>query len=213
MTYFLALVIAAVISPPAVLPAQGASATYHYVFTGHFWNGALTHADRTDTLKKTSGTVDISKRDNASEETTKSHGTINADGTVSLTDGNATSNPFAPYNSIALLVHGAPSYNTGAKWNTSLPVQTGLSAADLTQVPVAVTVAKIDGDVLTVQGTGTKSAISTYGDYKDPIDLTIQVAARFQAGKLQRADYKATEYVHAGPLSQTMTWSWSLTRD
>jgi len=70
---------------------------------------------------------------------------------------------------------------------------------------MAAMVAAIDGDALSVQGTGTTSSISTYGDYKNPIDLTIQVAARVLAGELQRADYKATEYVHAGPLLQTMT--------
>lgn len=46
---------------------------------------------------------------------------------------------------------------------------------------MAAMVAAIDGDALgdalTVQGTGTTSSISTYGDYKNPIDLTIQVAA------------------------------------
>jgi len=84
--------------------------------------------------------------------------TLNADGTVSFADANAPSNPFAPYNSIALLVHGAPSHDTGTKWNTSLAVQTGPTVADLTQVPVAATVTKIDGDALRVQGTGTKGA-------------------------------------------------------
>jgi uncharacterized protein involved in outer membrane biogenesis len=210
MTSVFPVFIAALISAPAVLPAPGSNATYHYVFRGRFWNGTPVEANRTDALKNTSGALELSKRDNASDKTTTTHGTINADGTVALTDGNAPSDPFAPYNSIALLVHGAPSYRAGAKWNTSLAVQTGQTAASVTQVPVTAMVAKVDGDVVTIQGTGTISTTSTYGDYTDPIDLSVEVAARFQAGQLERADYQATEYVHAGPLSQTMTWSWSL---
>jgi len=211
MLYVLTIAIAAVTaSSPAVFPSPQSSATFHYVFSGHFWNGALVEIDRTDTLSNDSGTVALSKRDPASGATTQSQGVLGADGTVSLADASAPADPFLPYNQVALLARGARSYDSGATWSTVLPIQTGQTAADVTRVPIAATVAKADGDVLTVQGTGQTSAVSTYGEYRDPIDLTIQIAAEFRAGSLQRANYKATEYVHAGPLSQTMSWSWSL---
>jgi hypothetical protein len=210
MAWFLSLIIAAAMSAPTVVPAPGSRTSYRYVFAGHFWNGAPAAADRTDTLENDFDTITLSKHDNVSHQTTTTPGKPNADGTVSFAGSNAPSDPFAPYNAVALLVHGAQSYDTGAQWKSSIAVQTGQTASDVTSVPIAVTVVKLDGNVLTVQGTGTVSAVSTYGDYRDPVDLTITLAARFVAGTLQRADYRASEYVHAGPLSQTMTWTWSL---
>jgi hypothetical protein len=213
MTYVLTLAIAAALTAPAVFPSPESSATFHYVFSGHFWNGAPVAADRTDTVKSASGTVELSAHDNDKDTTARSEGTLGEDGTATFADKAAASDPFAPYNAVALLVRGAPSYASGAKWNTLIPVQTGQTAGELTPVPIAATVARVDGDAVTVEGTGKASGISSYGEYHDPIDLTIQVAARFSAGNLQRADYKATEYVHAGPLSQPMTWRWSLSRE
>jgi len=210
MLLIVSSIVAALMTVPAVLPGPGSSATYHYVFRGHFWNGAVSQADRNDTLDCTADTIRLSKHDRVTDSTTVSSASIRADGTASLNDANVASDPFAPYNAVALLVHGAPSYGLGTMWKTSTWVQTGQTAADLTQVPIQATVVSIDGDLVTVQGSGAVHATSTYGEYKDPIDLTVQMAARFRAGQLQRADYQATEYVHAGPLSQTMNWAWSL---
>jgi hypothetical protein len=91
-----------------------------------------------------------------------------------------------------------------------LPIHTGQHATDITQVPVSATITKVDGDSVTIAASGTKSAMVTYGGYTNMVDLTIQVAAQFSGGSLQRADYKATDDVHAGPLSQELHWTWSL---
>ncbi len=213
MTYALiAFMIAGATLHPTAVPAPDAVAAYHYLFTGNFWNKQLVHVDQTQTLQTSAGNVEMTQHDTASGRTNDSHGVLKSDGTISVGNANAPSNPFDPYNTIALLTTGARDYAMGATWSASLPVQIGPVATDTTLVSVDATVAERDGDTLTVDGSGRTSTVATYGEYQDPIDLTVQVAAQFIGGTLARADYKATEYVHAGPLSQTMTWTWSLTR-
>lgn len=197
-------------SPLMLLPVVGQSSAYHFAFDGQFWDGATLSEESDETLKSDLNGVELTNVDSKTKKKSVLKGTLDAHGLLVAADTAGDARSFGAHNTVTSLVKDAPAMTPGAHWAATIAVQSGPKSSDLVDVPVEVKVTSADGGAILLQGTGTRTATSKYGPFTSPIDLTVRLAARFWSGRLQRADYAAKEFVHAGPFSQTMHWTWSL---
>jgi hypothetical protein len=185
---------------------RGAAVTYHIAFDGHFWNGEK-RAFENDISFVRSG-------DRTLDATVTSAGAPSRSFAATLADGGTLVAPDGAdhvigFNTIAALVAHAPAdLHPGARWNAEIATPSGASGSVL--VPFDVRVASVDGTRTVVEATAGFATSSTYSGFDVPLDYDIRVSAAFDAGRFSRADYAASEVIHAGPQTQTMTWTWSL---
>jgi hypothetical protein len=171
------------------------SGTYHYTFDGTFWNAAKRSAASDQTIVRSGAQITLRVKPAGEAERDARPTEMSALGDVALIVTKAGTSPIA-----------------GAAWKTALPVQTGQSTDENTSVPMDVRVVRVDANGALVQGTGTAHAIEKSGQFTNPTDLSIRVAALIRDGVLLRYDEDVTDYIHAGSLSQELHWRWSLAR-
>jgi hypothetical protein len=192
-------------APLSLGPAAiGDTANYRIDFKGKFWNGepkAFVH-DISLTLepdKVVRAVIVHPEEGQPLQEDVKPA----PDGTLEPAE------QLSGYDTVARLVHTAPAgFAAGTTWTAPVPVP--VPGGGVADIPVTARVAAVDGDAVTIQAAGTGSATGRYASFTMPLDLTIRLAARFDAGRFDRLDYDASEVIHAGPQTQTMTWNYSL---
>ena len=210
LTSALAMPASASSSPLSIGPKLvDASVTYHVDFDGHFWNGekrAFSDDVRFerkagDTIR---GTMLPHTADAKPGETFS--GRLADDGSIVDTTGGEH---VIGFNSVAALAANAPAdLHVGSAWKTQIATPTGPSSS--VPIPFDVSVVSLSGGRAVLQALAVYTAKTSYGGYDVPLDFTIKIAAAFQDGAFARADYAASEVIHAGPQTQTLGWTWSL---
>jgi hypothetical protein len=198
-------------SPHALLArAPGSTVSYNVQFDGSFWNGQRITFDRTATVSiAQDGAVAFVSTGKGPNDNATLAGALQSDGTISAKD---TSGRLDTYNTVAGILQGAPAtLQAGAVWNGQIPIETG-DAGQVSYLPVQLKVVSSDNGTSIVQGTGSQSLTASYSGYTIPVDVTAKFALRLTPTGFDRCDFAATEVVHAGPQTQTMQWSWHMTR-
>jgi hypothetical protein len=199
-------------APPTTVMSQtpGSAFAYKIDFDGSFWNGqriAFTRA--VDLTALQAGAVRIVSSGSTKDDNAALQGTFQKDGSI---DAPGAASRLSSFNTIVALLRGAPSALTaGATWTSSIPIET-TGQGSTTPFPVTLTVVSSTPDETILQGTGTQTISTTYGGYSVPIDAQVRVAIRLTPNGFDRCDLAATELVHAGPQTQTLSWKWSATR-
>jgi hypothetical protein len=199
-------------SPPALSlgPSSDGGAHYHLSFDGHLWNGAHKVYEHQISLRPRNDAAELQATVDEQETGKRLDLTVkrDADGVLVSADPQAQ---FSAYNAIARLATAAPAkLAAGTAWDAQVPVDIGDALS--VSVPVHAWVASIDGGRTTIQGTGSLDTTVTYSGFTVPINLAIRLASAFDDGTFARADSAAKEVIHAGPQTQTLDWTWSLTR-
>jgi hypothetical protein len=218
-TAFLPIVL--ILSAALALPASAASplsigpklvdtsVTYHVDFDGHFWNGEKrAFSDDVTFERKAGDTIRgtmVPHTAGAKPGETFS-GRLADDGRIVDTTGGEH---VIGFNSVAALAANAPAdLHVGSAWKTQIATPTGPSSS--VPIPFDVSVVSLGGGRAVLQALAVYTTKTSYGGYDVPLDFTIKIAASFQDGAFARADYAASEVVHAGPQTQTLGWTWSL---
>lgn len=198
-------------SPHALLSeAPGTSLSYDLQFDGSFWDGQRIVFDRTATITVgQSDAVRIVTSGKQASDNASAAGKIGTDGTISSSEAGNRINSF---NTVAGLLANAPiSLQPGAAWNSQVPIETG-DQGQVGYLPVQLNVVSTDGDAAIIQGTGSQTLTASYAGFTVPIDITARFALRVAPSGFNRCDFVASELVNAGPQTQTMHWSWHMTR-
>jgi len=191
-------------------PSSDGSAHYHLSFDGHLWNGAHKIYEHQISLRPGSDAAELQATVDEQDTGKRLDLTVkrDLDGVLVSPDPHAQ---FGAYNAVARLAAAAPAkLAAGTAWEAQVPVDIGDALS--VSVPVHDWVANIDGGRTTIQGTGSLDTTVTYSGFTVPINLSIRVATAFDDGTFARADSAAKEVIHAGPQTQTLDWTWSLTR-
>ncbi len=208
---FAPLVLAAA-GPNALIlgPTSEGAAQYHLSFDGHLWNGAHKVYEHQISLRPAGGAAELQATVDEQESGKRFDLTVkrDPDGVLVSPDPHAQ---FSAYNAVARVAAAAPAkLAAGTAWDAQVPVDIGDALS--VSVPVHAWVVNIDGGRTTIQGTGSLETTVTYSGFTVPIDLSIRLASAFADGTFVRADSAAKEVIHAGPQTQTLDWTWSLTR-
>ncbi|HYW53405.1 MAG TPA: hypothetical protein VFF00_07155 [Candidatus Elarobacter sp.] len=195
-------------APPLLHAETGSALAYHVVFDGSFWNGAKTAFARDVRLTVLGGgAIGVVSAGPAKDDAANAQGTLRKNGEI---DVRGASDRVRSYNTIVQILRTAPaSIEPGSTWTASVPMQ--FNDTDATaDFPVTVK-AVSDPSGLVLQGTGAQTITTTYGGYSVPIDVDVRLALRLTPNGFDRCDFAASEVVHAGPQTQTLSWKWAMT--
>lgn len=199
-------------SQPTAVMSQtpGSAFAYKIDFDGSFWNGQrIAFSRAVDLTALQAGAVRIVTSGAAKDDNAALQGTFQKDGSI---DAPGAANRLSSFNTIVALLHGAPSaLSVGANWISNIPIET-TGQGGTTSFPVTLTVFSSGPNETILRGTGSQTISTTYAGYSVPIDAQVRVAIRLTPGGFDRCDFAATEVVHAGPQTQTLSWKWSATR-
>jgi hypothetical protein len=196
-------------APLLLHPETGSALSYHIVFDGSFWNGAKTAFARDVQLTALGGgAVRVVSTGPAHDDGVTAQGTLRKSGEIDVT---GASDRVRSFNTVVQVLSAAPpSIERGTSWSASVPMQFNDTDATV-DFPVTVKAVSDDANGLILQGTGTQTISTTYGGYPVPIDVDVQFAMRLTKNGFDRCDFAATELVHAGPQTQTLSWKWAMT--
>jgi hypothetical protein len=193
-------------TPAAIVAPITAPVSYSTAFDATLWNAEQVHQKGMLRLTpRNSGiVVSFADSDAPAKEDTVSEGTCGP-----IPDDVHPAWVRQYNNAISLLQNAPQTLTVGATWKATVLLQT--SPSHTTEVPVSVRVARKDSSGVLVQATGNASGVlAEY--YQAGFTVTYQGAALFANGILQNARSAAQEPIQAGPYSQTMKYSWELTR-
>lgn len=195
-------------APSLLRPETGSAIGYHVVFDGSFWNGAKTAFARDVRLTVIDGgAVRVVSAGPAKDDAATAQGTLRKNGEI---DVHGASDRVRSYNTIVQILRTAPaSIEPGSTWSATVPMQ--FSDTDVTTDFPIVVKAVADPSGLVLQGTGAQTVSTTYGGYSVPIDVDVRLALRLTKNGFDRCDFAASEVVHAGPQTQTLSWKWAMT--
>jgi hypothetical protein len=206
---FIAAGIAVAAPAPLLLhPETGSALSYHVVFDGSFWNGAKTAFARDVQLTALGGgQVRVVSTGPAHDDGSTAQGTLRKNGEI---DAAGASDRVRSFNTVVQVLSTAPAAIVlGTSWSASVPMQ--FNDTDATaDFPVTVKVVADDAGGLILQGTGAQTVQTTYGGYPVPIDVDVRFAMRLTKNGFDRCDFAASEVVHAGPQTQTLSWKWAM---
>jgi hypothetical protein len=189
-------------SASLLIPGLNDQITYTSTFSGSFWDGAKASA---------AGTLRIKRLDDRIVQVESSDGTHTLTGNASVqSDGSLVAVPsrhdLASFNITAIVLHSIP--KAGNSWHVDIPVQT--TDAEVKPVDLAMSSRTGNDGETIISGAGATTSSLTYAQYVMPMDIGVRLAIRLVRGQFSRAEFAASEDVHAGPRSQTMSYSWAL---
>jgi hypothetical protein len=196
-------------APLLLHPETGSALSYHVVFDGSFWNGSKTAFARDVKLTVLGGgAVRVVSTGPANDDGASVQGTLRKNGSI---DAAGASDRVRSFNTVVQVLSTAPgTLARGTAWTASVPMQFNQTDTT-TDFPVAMKVVADDANGLILQGTGSQTITTTYAGYSVPIDVEVQLAMRLTSNGFDRCDFAASEVIHAGPQTQTLSWKWAMT--